>query len=92
VLPSHERPYRGLDARLRGLRAHHEARLDLTERLCARPASVAEVMAGLFDRALDLHQTGFAVAETLAHLRALERRGRLRHTTDARGVDRFERA
>lgn len=92
VLPSHERPYRGLDARLRGLRAHHEARLDLTERLCARPASVAEVMASLFDRALDLHQTGFAVAEALAHLRALERRGRLRRTTGPDGIDRYERA
>ncbi len=92
VLPSHERPYRGLHPRLAGLRAHHEARLARTAELCARLTTVAEVMAGLFDRELDLHQTGFAVAETLAHLRALERRGAIRRWTEPDGVDRYVRA
>lgn len=91
VLPSHERPYRGLGPRLSGLRAHHEGRLALTEALCARPVSAAEVMAGLFDRPLDLHQVGFAVAETLAHLRALERRGRLERWMGADGVELYRR-
>jgi glyoxylase-like metal-dependent hydrolase (beta-lactamase superfamily II) len=90
VLPSHERPYRGLRPRLAQLRAHHRARLDETAALCRRPTTAAEVMAGLFTKELDLHQVGFALAETLAHLVALEREGRVVRRTRADGVDLWE--
>lgn len=87
VLPSHERPYRGLKVRLAQLRAHHRARLDETEALCRVPTTAAQVMAGLFPKDLDLHQLGFALAETLAHLVALERAGRVVRHRRADGVE-----
>ncbi|MCS7267277.1 MAG: MBL fold metallo-hydrolase [Geminicoccaceae bacterium] len=87
VLPSHERPYRGLAVRLAQLRAHHRARLDETEALCREPATAAEVMARLFPKELDLHQIGFALAETLAHLVALEHEGRIVRRRRPDGVE-----
>lgn len=77
VLPSHDRPYRGLHARRRQLALHHVERLDRVADLCRAPASTARVMTGLFPRALDLHQTGFALAETQAHLNRLRAEGRV---------------
>lgn len=89
VLPSHERPYRGLRPRLAQLRAHHRARLDETAALCRAPVTAAEVMAGLFTKELDLHQIGFALAETMAHLVALEREGRVVREAGPDGADRW---
>jgi glyoxylase-like metal-dependent hydrolase (beta-lactamase superfamily II) len=71
VLPSHERPYRGLHTRRAQLAAHHAERLDRVASLCRVPRTTAEVMDGLFPSSLDLHQRGFALAETLAHLNRL---------------------
>lgn len=90
VLPSHERPYRGLRPRLGQLRAHHRARLEETLALCRQPTTAATVMAELFPKELDLHQIGFALAETLAHLVALEREGRVVRRRDAQGVEHWQ--
>lgn len=90
VLPSHERPYRGLGPRLAQLRAHHRRRLDETAALCRRPTTAAAVMAGLFTRTLDLHQIGFALAETMAHLVALEREGRVVRRPGPDGAELWE--
>jgi hypothetical protein len=43
----------------------------------------------LFRRALDLHQTTFAMGEAIAHLHALAGRGQLRPQRGADGVMRF---
>ncbi|MFO1067315.1 MAG: MBL fold metallo-hydrolase [Geminicoccaceae bacterium] len=91
VLPSHDRPYRGLHERIAQLLEHHRQRLDQTLGLCAAPATTAAVMQGLFPRALDLHQTGFALAETRAHLNRLLAEGRVERELDARGADRWRR-
>jgi glyoxylase-like metal-dependent hydrolase (beta-lactamase superfamily II) len=77
VLPSHDRPYRGLHARRRQLALHHAERLGRVVGLCRTPASTAGIMTELFPRALDLHQTGFALAETQAHLNRLLAEGRV---------------
>jgi glyoxylase-like metal-dependent hydrolase (beta-lactamase superfamily II) len=77
VLPSHDRPYLGLHERRAALAGHHRARLDLASALCREPVTTAAVMVQLFPRALDLHQTGFALAETLAHLNRLQAQGRV---------------
>ena len=58
---------------------------------CERPQSAADLLPVLFKRALDLHQTTFAMGESLAHLHALQSQGRVRACplgTD--GVRRFE--
>ena len=77
VLPSHDAPYHGLHERVRALVQHHEQRLDLTLRACAEPATVVEVMGKLFRRKFDLHQLGFALGETMAHINHLLGRERL---------------
>ncbi|MNY74863.1 hypothetical protein D3C86_2139880 [compost metagenome] len=45
----------------------------------------------LFQRALDTHQTMFAMGEAIAHLNHLEQAGRLSRLTDADGVIRYTR-
>jgi glyoxylase-like metal-dependent hydrolase (beta-lactamase superfamily II) len=78
VLPSHGRPFVGLGRRCEELAEHHRARLDAVLAACDRPRTAFEVMAVLFDRALDPHQTTFAIGEALAHLNHLVAAGRLR--------------
>ena len=43
----------------------------------------------LFHRPLDLHQSTFAMGESVAHLHRLWHQGRLRRERDAEGVWRF---
>lgn len=90
VLPSHGKPFRGLHTRIRQLHEHHRDRLD--EVLAAsreRPLSAADALPILFKRPLDLHQTTFAMGESVAHLHALWHAGKLRRSMDAQGVWRF---
>jgi glyoxylase-like metal-dependent hydrolase (beta-lactamase superfamily II) len=75
VLPSHGLPFHGLHARRLALRQHHDERLERVIDLCREPTTAAAVASGLFSRPLDLHQTGFALAEALAHLNRLAATG-----------------
>jgi glyoxylase-like metal-dependent hydrolase (beta-lactamase superfamily II) len=81
VLPSHGEPFRTLHARIDGLAAHHAMRLDALAdglRGGGGPATAFEAAQVLFPRAAqEQGQIGFAVGETLAHLRRLERQGRV---------------
>ena len=92
VLPSHGRPFRGLQARLDALEAHHAERLRLLEAACREPRSAADILKALFGRALDSHQMVFAMGEAIAHLNHLERQGRLRQTLQEDGILRFQAA
>ncbi len=90
VLPSHGRPFRGLPARVDQLQAHHRERLDEVLQACReKPCDAAELLPLLFKRPLDLHQTTFAMGESIAHLNALWLDGRLRRERGADGVLRF---
>jgi glyoxylase-like metal-dependent hydrolase (beta-lactamase superfamily II) len=89
VLPSHGLPFRGLRARIDQLIAHHEERLAATLEACARPATAAEVIPHLFDRALDVHQLQFALGESVAHLNCLIGRGALTRRLDPDGRLRY---
>jgi glyoxylase-like metal-dependent hydrolase (beta-lactamase superfamily II) len=90
VLPSHGRPFRGLHVRLRQLREHHEARLLDTLNACReRPMSAIDLLPVLFRRKLDLHQSGFAIGEAIAHLHALYFRDQVQRHLDDDGVIRF---
>lgn len=92
VLPSHDRPFRGLDWRLDELTDHHRERLQRTWDACATPLSGTEVLKRLFERPLDPHQLMFAIGESLAHLHWLATDGALARETGADGVHRFQRA
>lgn len=92
VLPSHGLPFVGIQARVAALHAHHEERLGVLEEACEMaPKSAAELLDVLFERALDTHQTMFAMGEAIAHLNLLEQAGRLSRETDATGVIRYTR-
>ena len=90
VLPSHGRPFVGLHTRIDQLVAHHDERLaDVIASCREAPQSAADLLMVLFKRALDLHQTTFAIGESIAHLHLLWLGGRLRRELDAQGVYRF---
>ncbi|UCV03787.1 MBL fold metallo-hydrolase [Dechloromonas denitrificans] len=92
VLPSHGLPFFGVQPRVAALRAHHEERLRALEISCEHaPKSAAELLDVLFQRALDTHQTMFAMGEAIAHLNYLEQAGRLSRSTGSDGVIRFLR-
>ncbi|MCU0975702.1 MAG: MBL fold metallo-hydrolase [Steroidobacteraceae bacterium] len=78
VLPAHGRPFTGLKTRTDALRAEHEQRLGRIVEACRPGARTGEVAATLFRLPrLDALNRLLATAETLAHLRYLERRGRV---------------
>jgi glyoxylase-like metal-dependent hydrolase (beta-lactamase superfamily II) len=90
VLPSHGRPFRGLHTRVDQLQAHHDERFAELMHACAeRPMSAADALDVLFKRKLDLHQTTFAMGESIAHLNALWLQGKLRRTLHGDGIYRF---
>jgi glyoxylase-like metal-dependent hydrolase (beta-lactamase superfamily II) len=93
TLPSHGKPFRGLHERIRQLHQHHRDRLAEVEHACAAgPQSAADVLPVLFKRKLDLHQTTFAMGESVAHLHALWFGGKLRRQRGEDGIFRFSLA
>lgn len=86
-LPGHGEPFAAEDDRVSAILDHHERRLArMLDAVAARGSGGAtgfEVCDAVF-RASQLgpHQLRFAMAETLAHLDLLERRGQLRPTGD----------
>jgi glyoxylase-like metal-dependent hydrolase (beta-lactamase superfamily II) len=90
VLPSHGKPFTGLHERIEQLRAHHDERFADVLAACATgPKSAADLLDVLFRRKLDLHQTTFAMGESVAHLHALWYCGHLQRTLHPDGVYRF---
>jgi glyoxylase-like metal-dependent hydrolase (beta-lactamase superfamily II) len=93
VLPSHGKPFTGLHRRIGQLRQHHDERLADVRAACAqRACHAAELLPVLFKRALDLHQTTFAMGEAVAHLHALWYDAKLTRAMGADGIWRFSAA
>ena len=90
ILPSHGRPFRGLHQRLDQLQAHHAGHLRIVLEACGQaPQSAADILPLLFPRALDAHQTTFAMGEALAHLHLLWHAGQITRQQGSDGVLRF---
>ena len=90
VLPSHGRPFTGLHTRIDQLAQHHEHHFGEVLEACRRaPQHAADLLPVLFRRKLDLHQTTFAMGESIAHLHALWHAGRLMRRLDADRIYRF---
>jgi glyoxylase-like metal-dependent hydrolase (beta-lactamase superfamily II) len=92
VLPSHDRVFTGLHARLAQLRSHHAKRLEELLAALDAPKTAAEILPVLFRRPLDAHQLVFAIGEAIAHLHYLWAQGRLTRTKDHDGLWVFQRA
>ena len=90
VLPSHGKPFLGLHRRVAQQHAHHQARLAEVLAACAVPRTAADIVPVLFKRELDLHQTTFALGESLAHLHALWYDGLVTRLQRADGVYTFQ--
>jgi len=90
ILPSHGKPFTGLHERIHQLQDHHRDRLEEVLQACSRQAcSAMDIIPVLFPRALDLHQTTFAMGEAIAHLHRLWYLGQLRRELGTDGVLRF---
>ena len=90
VLPSHGKPFRGLHTRIQQLHDHHRDRLAEVMSACrAAPCSAADILPIMFPRALDLHQTTFAMGEAVAHLHLLWLEGKLQRRLGDDGIYRF---
>jgi len=78
VLPAHGDAFDDLAGRVDELLEHHELRLDATLALTRKDERPAyTICRDLFPVLRNAHEERFALAETLAHLRYLERRGRV---------------
>lgn len=87
ALPGHGEPFGNIAVRARALMAEHHARLDELEAFCREaPRRVVDCFGRLFRRAIGTPERGLATGEALAHLRWLERRGRIAVWTDAGGI------
>ena len=91
VLPSHGRPFVGIQPRIDWLRWHHRQRLNALLAFCATPKTAVDALPVLFERDLDAYQLFFAVGEAIAHLNYLWRAGQLAREQDQSGVYRFVR-
>jgi len=79
VLPAHGEPFDDCAGRVDEILAHHAQRLDETlHAVGAGGRNAYDICRTLFPVLRSAHEERFALAETLAHLRYLELRGRLR--------------
>jgi glyoxylase-like metal-dependent hydrolase (beta-lactamase superfamily II) len=79
VLPAHGDPFDDLAGRVDQILAHHDSRLDATLTTVGDAGRDAySICRTLFPVLRSAHEERFALAETLAHLRYLERRGKIR--------------
>lgn len=91
VLPGHQLPFRGLQARCAELAEHHGERCRLiAEAVAHGPHSVAALVPVMFTRPLDPHQLSFAFSEVFAHVNAMLRLGELRWAAPKDGIMRVE--
>jgi glyoxylase-like metal-dependent hydrolase (beta-lactamase superfamily II) len=90
VLPSHGKPFTGLHRRIEQLLHHHDERCAEVLQACAEaPRSAAELLAVMFKRELDMHQTTFALGEAVAHVHALLADRQLKEVRRGDGVLRY---
>jgi glyoxylase-like metal-dependent hydrolase (beta-lactamase superfamily II) len=78
VLPAHGDPFDDLAGRVDELLEHHRERLaKVLEIVDGRERDAYAICRDLFPKLRNPHEERFALAETLAHLRYLERRGKI---------------
>jgi glyoxylase-like metal-dependent hydrolase (beta-lactamase superfamily II) len=79
VIPSHGKPFFKANKRIDEIKHHHEIRLEsLLEELADHGHTVYEASQKLFSTINTIHETRFAIGETLAHLEYLRYKGDLK--------------
>lgn len=75
VIPSHGKPFYHANKRIDEILAHHEERLETTIEILKKHHTVYEICKELFNFELTIHETRFAIGETIAHLEYLHQKG-----------------
>ena len=78
ILPSHRKPFRNVQHRLRQLAVHHAIRLNVILDKAGAETCAGELIDVMFTPGLDGHQIGFAMGEAIAHLNHLVTLGHMR--------------
>jgi glyoxylase-like metal-dependent hydrolase (beta-lactamase superfamily II) len=89
VLPSHGRPFHGLQRRIEVLRSHHLEQLDNLRAACREPRAAYELLPVMYGRPLRGYHRFLALGETVAHLNFLWHAGDLARTVDDAGRMHF---
>lgn len=71
VIPSHGKPFYEGHKRVLELKRHHDERLEVLHGIIRDGCTVYEACDKLFEKTLTIHETRFALGETLAHLEYL---------------------
>lgn len=90
VIPSHGKPFYDANQRIDEIIAHHEERLDATLAHVPKHPTVHTLCEALFDFELTVHETRFAIGETIAHLEYLKQRGEVTRS-EIDGIWHYER-
>lgn len=89
VLPSHGKPFRGMQGRIDALGLHHQERCGVLLAAIDQPKTATQLVPVLFERPLDdSFQVMFALGETIAHLNYLEHAQQITRT-ETNGIIRF---
>ena len=75
VIPSHGDPLQNASKRIQEIETHHKERLNSLKEMLKTGLTVYETMEKLFPKKLAVHDTRFAVGETVAHLEYLRLAG-----------------
>ncbi len=86
ILPSHQEPFYGNNARMQQLIDDHHAQLNCLRLAVRAPISAVQARAVLFNRELTTVETLLATGETLAHLNYLMHQGEISMEIDKQGV------
>ena len=81
ALPSHGRPFYGLQLRIDDLTSHHEQQLASVEKVCSVPRTGMELLPFMYRRELKGMHLFLALGEALAHAEYLVARGRVERLT-----------
>ena len=93
ILPSHRKPFRNVQHRLRQLAVHHAIRLNVILDKAGAETCAGDLIDVMFTPGLDGHQIGFAMGEAIAHLNHLVTLGHMQliETPDAGSLSPHQR-
>jgi len=91
ILPGHKLPFTGLPLRLTQKIASHEAALARLLDHLSSPTRAVDCFSALYRRSLGPEDFGLALAETLAHLNCLHRKGQITRTLLSDGAWGWQR-
>ncbi|WAA09748.1 MBL fold metallo-hydrolase [Fervidibacillus albus] len=77
VIPGHGKTFHGANDRINAIIKHHEDRLAKTLDALKEKSTVYDVSKALFPKIETIHETRFAVGETIAHLEFLRTKGEI---------------